>query len=217
MAQKNKLDKNKVVDGIKPYLADDIWYELWTRDGILYRGHRIVIPINLQDKVINICHEGHQGIVKSKKLLRSYCWFPGIDQKVEQLIKSCRICQSIQCNNNKEPVIMSELPSGPWQKCSMDYQGPYPNGENIFVVTDYYSRWPEVRFTRTPPTAKITIKFLKEIFADKGVPYEIKSDNWFKNRELIDFGKEMGFKLAPVTPEWPRANGAVERFNRTLK
>jgi len=38
----------------------------------------MVIPKSLQEQVISICHEGHLEIVKTKQLLRSRVWFPGM-------------------------------------------------------------------------------------------------------------------------------------------
>ena len=59
----------------------------------------------------------------------------------------------------------------------MDFQGPYPNGEYIFVVIDRYSHWPEIAFFRQPPTAKTTVYVMQGIFANKGIPMIYQSDN----------------------------------------
>ena len=40
-----------------------------SNDGILLRGHRIVIPASLRRRVVMAAHEGHQGIAKTKSLL----------------------------------------------------------------------------------------------------------------------------------------------------
>ena len=48
-----------------------VFQELSHLEGVVTRGHQIVIPKSLQERIINICHEGHQGIVKTKQLLRS--------------------------------------------------------------------------------------------------------------------------------------------------
>ena len=37
---------------------------------VLMRGTRIVMPTILQDRAVNLAHEGHQGITKTKSLLR---------------------------------------------------------------------------------------------------------------------------------------------------
>lgn len=51
---------------------------------IIFHGHKLLIPRSLQQQVIYICHEGHFRIVKTKQLLHSKVWFPGIDKSVER-------------------------------------------------------------------------------------------------------------------------------------
>ncbi len=57
--------------------------ELSVIDGVLLRGKRLVVPRKLQEKVVQIAHEGHQGITKTKRYLRSRLWFPGMDTMTE--------------------------------------------------------------------------------------------------------------------------------------
>ena len=47
-----------------------VFQELSHLEGVVTHGHQIVIPKSLQERIINICHEGHLGIVKTKQLLR---------------------------------------------------------------------------------------------------------------------------------------------------
>ena len=42
-----------------------------TENGILLPGHRVAIPVTMRRKVVQIAHEGHQGLVKTKSLLRA--------------------------------------------------------------------------------------------------------------------------------------------------
>ena len=42
----------------------------------------------------------------------------------------------------------TELPQGPWQDLGMDFMGPLPNGDNILVLVDYFSRYFEVEFMK---------------------------------------------------------------------
>jgi len=39
--------------------------------GLLLRGHRIVIPTCMHRNVVDLAQEGHQGLVKTKLLLRA--------------------------------------------------------------------------------------------------------------------------------------------------
>ena len=41
---------------------------------VVLRGTRIVVPRKLRRRVLNLAHEGHQGIVKTKECLRSKVW-----------------------------------------------------------------------------------------------------------------------------------------------
>ena len=40
--------------------------EISVHDGLVLRGHRLILPQSLQNQAINIAHRSHQGIVKTK-------------------------------------------------------------------------------------------------------------------------------------------------------
>ena len=50
---------------------------------------RQVLPVALYNKALNIAHEGHLGITRTKTLLRSKVWFPNINKLVDSLISKC--------------------------------------------------------------------------------------------------------------------------------
>ncbi len=58
-------------------------------DGVVLRGHRIVLSESLRMCALKIAHEWHQGVSKTKALVRTKIWFPGIDQLVEDLMANC--------------------------------------------------------------------------------------------------------------------------------
>ena len=103
--------------------------ELCTLPDLILTGHRIVIPETLGEKVIDIAHEGHVKMVKTKALIREKVWFPKIHRLVEEKVKSCLACQVTMPLNVKEPLQMSNLPKAPWTELCMDFglapTGPY--------------------------------------------------------------------------------------------
>ena len=111
-----------------------------TIQGVVLRGHRIVMLQALKDRTLAIAHQGHQGVVKTKQLLRTKAWWPKIDQHVKSLIKNCLACQSVAPFNPTTPLCETEMPSKPWSSLHMDLCGPFP----VLVVIDAYSRFPEV-------------------------------------------------------------------------
>ena len=157
-------------------------------DDIVLRGSRIVVPHSLQVRAISLAHEGHQGVVKTKKLIREKIWFPGIDRQVESMIAGCLPCQVVVPNHTQEPLCMSELPSSPWEKVGVDFCGPFPSGDYLLVVVDEYSRYPGVEILQST-SARATIPKLDKIFSTLGIPFQVKTDNGppFQSSEFADF------------------------------
>ena len=186
------------------------------RDTLL-RGTRIVIPKAMQRQAVDLAHQGHQGVVKTKQLLREKVWFPGIDRLAEQLVKECVPCQAAIDTSKPVPLQPSVLPAAPWTELSMDFCGPLPNGMYLMVLIDDYSKFPEVEIINTT-TAKAVIPKLDRILSSFGIPRIIRTDNGppFQGQEFADYAEKMGFKHRKITPLHPKANGEAERFMQPM-
>ena len=57
------------------------------------KANRVIIPVKLKDKVLQMLHSEHMGISKTKNLARYYVWWPKIDEDIECLVKTCEPCQ----------------------------------------------------------------------------------------------------------------------------
>ena len=184
---------------------------------LILRRNRIVIPKALRKQTLALAHEGHQGIVKTKQLIREKVWFPNIDREVEVLLSSCIACQANGPNTKPDPLTMSSLPPEPWHTVHIDFCGPFPSGEYLLVVIDAYSRFPEVDIVHSTK-ATSTISKLDRIFATNGVPAIIKSDNGppFTSDEFHSYVTEIGVKHQKITPLWPQANSEAENFMKPL-
>ena len=103
---------------------------------------------------------------------------------------------------------MTELPQRPWDTIEVDFCGPFPNNHYAFVMTDQYSRYPEVEFVRST-SIKAVRKKLKKCFATHGVPKAVQTDNGppFNSREFKELAREMGFHHKAVTPRHPQSQG----------
>ena len=191
--------------------------ELCVIGKIVLRGTRIVLPRKLRPRAISLAHEGHLRCVGTKQRLRTKVWWPGMDREAERFCRACHGCQITSKPDPPEPIKSTVLPAGPWQDLAVDFLGPLPTGESLFVVVDYYSRFYEVEIMKST-TASKTISVLKRIFARFGVPQSISSDNGpqFVSAEFSDYMTECGIYHHLVTPKWPQANGEVERQNRSI-
>ncbi|XP_041471843.1 uncharacterized protein K02A2.6-like [Lytechinus variegatus] len=193
--------------------------QLTVSDGnsMLLRDHRIVIPRSLRQRIIDIAHEGHQGITKTKALLREKVSFPSIDRMTEHTVRDCLSCQMNTVEHAKEPLRMTELPQQPWTEVSVDF-ADLPSGDHMLVVIDDYSRFVEVEIVSSTAASQVIPK-LDRIFSSFGVPTVVRTDNGppFNGAEFNQFANYLGFRHRKVTPRWPQANGEVERFMKTLK
>jgi transposase InsO family protein len=191
--------------------------ELTVGDSVVLRDHKIIVPASLQKRVVDLAHEGHQGISKTKANIRTKVWFPGLDQAVEAAVRSCIPRQANSTRMEREGLHMSELPPGPWVNLSVDFCGPVPTGDYLLVITDEYSRYPIVEVVRTT-SAESTINVLDRVFAMFGFPRKIKTDNGppFSGHAWREFLESCGVKHRKVTPLWPQANAQAESFNKPL-
>ncbi len=141
-----------------------------------------------------------------------------MDKQVEERIRCCHPCQLVGTSPRPEPMKPTQLPEKPWLKLAIDVCGPFPTGEQVVVLTDYYSRWPEVKILKSV-TSKSILDWLLSVFATHGFPNEIKSDNasYFVSAEFKDTLASWGIEHRTVTEYWPQANGQVERFNQVLE
>ena len=159
---------------------------LTLRGNLLLHGNRIVIPASMQRETLNKLHKGHQGIERCRLRARMSVWLPGMSSQIEKLVKTCSHCTQ-ESIPRKEPLMPTALPEYPWQKVGSDMFTL--NGANYVIVTDYFSRFPEVVKLTTTTSGSI-ISALKSIFSWFGIPEEV-SDNGpqYASREFQDFGK----------------------------
>ena len=191
--------------------------ELSEVQGVVLRDSRIVMPVSLRDHVIQLAHEGHQGVVKTKQRLRTKVWWPGIDKQAENYCKSCIDCMTVSQPDPPRPVSMTKFPDKPWSFLATDILGPLPTGQSIIVLIDYYSRYFECAFLSSTKSEKV-IEFLDTVFARWGYCDAIRTDNGpqFVSEKFQSYLKDHVIKWVSTTPLWPQANGEVERVNRTL-
>ena len=66
---------------------------LCTFGKLVLRGDRIVIPQSLRKVVLELAHERHQGMLKTKNRRRTKVWWLRMDSYVERMCKRCHGCE----------------------------------------------------------------------------------------------------------------------------
>lgn len=191
--------------------------ELSQVGNVLLRGNRLIIPVQLRQRALELAHEGHLGMSGMKSRMRCKVWWPKIDRDCEKFVKNCHGCQITSTPDVPEPIRSTQMPFQPWQDLALDFLGPLPSGHSLLVIIDYYSRFFEVEIMKSTTTEK-TIQRLKPMFARYGLPMSIRTDNGpqFASSEFQEFCLENNIEHRFTTPLWPQANGEIERQNRSL-
>ena len=116
----------------------------------------------------------------------------------------------------KSNTYPEELPSYPFQRVGADlfeFQSVH-----YLLVVDYYSKWPGAVPLRSLNTKAVTSE-MERIFADFGVPEELRSDNGpqFGSAEFRQFCRKVEVRHTTSSPEYPQSNGLAERTVQTVK
>ena len=149
--------------------------ELAVEDGLILKGERVVIPKTIQEHLLTQLHMGHQGIEKTKLRAKDCVYWLDITKDIEQLVRSCSVCQEYQKSLPHETLKQHELPTRPWQVLGTDlFQ---LKGEPYLIVADYYSKFPIIRKMPQPCTSQAVVNATMEIFSEHGIPSKVISDN----------------------------------------
>lgn len=186
------------------------------RDCILW-GSRVVVPPSLRPEILKILHSAHPGMVRMKGLARGYVWWPGLDKGIEEQVRTCATCQVTRDSPPQAPVHPWECSSRPWSRLHVDFAGPF-QGKTFFLVVDSYSKWLEVRITKST-SATTVVRELRRMFATHGLPDVVVSDNGpaFASEEFRTFLARNNIRQALVSPYHPSSNGQAERFVQDTK
>ena len=200
-------DKCGVPDLIKPY-----WHhrdELSTYNGLVYKGLRLVIPFAKRADMLKLVHKAHQGMTKTKQLARDLIFWPGMCSQIDDVVSKCEHCLKYQYSRQREPMIISEVPSGPWQRLGSDLLEL--NGRNYLVIVDYFSNFIEVE-EMNHTTSKSLIKVFKQNFARHGIPFSLVTDNGpqYVSYEFESFLTSYNVTHITSSPKYPQSNGQSE-------
>ncbi len=152
-----------------------------------------------------------------KGLARSFVWWPGIDNDLEEKVKECQQCQLTRHSPPKAPLHPWNFPTSTWEHLHVDFAGPFC-GHMFLVVVDAYSKWLEV-VPLAAANSTNTIDCLRNIFATHGLPKMIVSDNGsqFTSSEFQAFMKTNAIKHVCSSPYHPSTNGLAERAVQSFK
>lgn len=103
--------KHSLPATVTPYFH--IRDELVIKDGLIFRGDRVVIPKALRKEMIEDVHAAHQGIESSLRRARESIYWPNMNSEVKDYISRCEICLTYASYQQKEPLRSQKIPHRP--------------------------------------------------------------------------------------------------------
>ena len=204
---------------IRPYWC--MRDKLAVDDDLVVCGHRLVIPSSLRKDVLQSLHASHQGEERTKRRARQVVYWPGVDNDVSNVVRSCKQCRTHQQAQQKEPIIQEETPSRVFEAASADFF-EYA-GRTYLVYADRLSGWPCVIDMSHEATARNLVTALREMFSYTGVPVVLRTDGGpqFTAGLTRRFLSKWGVQHQISSPHYPQANGhaksAVKAVKRLVK
>ncbi|KAF4529589.1 hypothetical protein B566_EDAN016546 [Ephemera danica] len=208
--------KHKLPKEVRPYMVGPPG-SLSVHMGCILFGARVVIPSSLRPKVLQHLHQFHQGMVRTKSVARSYCWWPQINADIEYLVASCEVCAVRQSDPPKLQPQQWPQTTRPMQRVHLDFFGPMFN-LYFLIMVDAFSNWLELSYGPNQDAATL-ITSSREWFSRLGLPDESVSDNGpaFRAEIYCLFLQNLGVKQTFSPPYHPASNGSAERAVRTIK
>lgn len=203
------------------------FYEL--RNGVIFKkinkgDVKFLVPSCMEQQVIRNCHEsyGHGGVEKTVELIRRFYWFEGITEKVKLFIQNCLKCIVYNAPTGKKQGLLNSIEKSdkPFDTIHLDFYGPLENRNKykyILAIIDGFTKFVRLLPTKSQTTKEVILA-CEEYFNNYSRPRRIITDRGtcFSSKEFKDYLDSKGVGLVLIAAGAPRANGQVERLNRTL-
>ena len=192
-----------------PHSIQSYWYfrdEITCKEGILYKGVRLIMSQSEWASTLKVLHLGHYAIDKMNLRARETVYWPGISEDIKVTYHRCDICAKFARTQQKVTLQYVETPQARWEQLGLDLFS-LKNTKYLLAV-DYFSQFPIVRKLQSLHSV-IVIKHFKELFMEIGVPRCIVSDSGtqFTSQEFKDFTRRWDIQHRITLPTNAQSNG----------
>ena len=188
-------------------------------------GDKWVVPMRVRWRILKTCHDdmGHMAEEKVLQAVRRHFWFPDRAKYVKDYIKACPKCIYFKTKAGRTECLLNPIPKKPvpFDTIHLDHLGPFVASKKgnsyVIVLTDAFSKFVVIKAIKTTRTTPV-IEFANTVTGIFGNPARIITDRGtaFTSNEFKRYCVENCVEHIAVAVGSPRANGQVERSNRTI-
>ncbi|GAX81110.1 hypothetical protein CEUSTIGMA_g8544.t1 [Chlamydomonas eustigma] len=186
---------------------------------------KIVPKTDDRAKLVYTIHSdnGHFGRRRTTALVMMNYWWPGLWDDCSKVVKSCQACSVTKVSFNSVQPVLHPLPiRGLMYRWSLDTCGPFPvttrGHTRVLVAVEHFSKFVEIFPLKDKSSAEIAYHFLHGILARYGACAEVVTDGGGEfQKEFDDLLLRAMIDHRITSPHHPEANGASERFVKTVK
>jgi len=218
--------KEVVIEELSP--KDRKVKELREEKELLYRRNLLWVPRNLIQQIMESEHDtkvaGHMGQDKTIELIRRNFWWPKMNERIIDFVRSCPECPQNKATRHQPYGLSSplELPYTPWQSIAMDYITELLLSEGcdqLWVIIDRFTKMAHFLPLKEKTAMDLAIIFGQEVWKHHGLPTNIVSDR--DSRFTSEVWKEF-LQLSGIRPQMSTAfhlqtDGQTERLNQTIE
>ena len=203
-------------------------------DGVLYyvdpkrnNRKRAVVPQSLKKQILERTHAGpfggHFSGQRMFNVLVSSWWWEHISSDTTKFARACPECTITTGVGRRVKPPFHPIPvRKPFQILGIDVMDlPLTDSGNrhVVVIRDLFTKWPFVFPVPDQKAPRIARLLAEQVIPWFGVPEALLSDRGANllAHLILDLCKILGITKLNTSSYHPQCDGAVERFNRTLK
>ena len=165
-------------------------------------------------KRIYASHMGAESCLRNARdiLLWSQMW-----HDIKNYVSQCEVCNELQPNLTKEPMMFHSIPERPWRKVAVDVFALY-NRDYSVIVDFFFSDCWELDELNSATSANI-VRICKHLFAHCGIPDELICGDAavFTSPEFATFARTWEFCHTTSFPYYSRLNRKAESLVNIAK
>ena len=223
--------RNIVLQADQYYAHDGLLYNIWHTPAKRHMPeknvHRLYIPVQFIDTVLNNCHDhvlaAHFGFQRTYNRIRQRYFWKCMYRDVDNWVRSCISCSQRKTHRHKvlAPLVTMKVP-GAFERVSVDILGPLPittsGNRYVLCFSDHCTRWPILVPLKVTDASTIARAFFDNVICEHGCPQTLLSDRGqnFLSKIVFEVCRIMRTHKLNTSSYHPQCNAIQERFNAVI-